>query len=72
MRDRRHVEVDAHGALRYGPEQRGAVAFAASGVEHALAGREAARESVAVPVLVGNFAAAARQETLAGECCCFG
>ena len=51
------------------PEQRGAVAFAASGVEHALAGREAARESVAVPVLVGNFAAAARQETLAGERC---
>ena len=56
VRDRRDVDVDADRARSHGRQQRGAVALAARGVEHAPARDEAPRESVAMPVLVGDLA----------------
>src|SRR5438477_11805750 len=67
MRDRWPVDVDTHHIRRHLAQQGGPVAFAACRVEHALAASEAARERVAMPMLVCDFASAAGKEALAGE-----
>src|SRR5262249_20011960 len=65
--DAGHVDVDADHAGGDATQKRGPVALAAGDVEHPLPLGEAPREGVAVPMLVGDLATDARQETLAGE-----
>jgi hypothetical protein len=60
-------QVDAGDVRRLAREQRRAVSLAAGDVEHALAGDEAAREVIAMPVLDPDLALHARDEALAGE-----
>ena len=67
MLDRRNVDVDADRARSHCREERRAVTFAASCVENAPPRGEAPREGVTVPVLVGDFAGTAGEETLARE-----
>ena len=67
MRDRRLIDVDADDALGNLAEQRAAITFAAGDVEDTLAGDKAARESVAVPVLMRDLAFCSRHKSFAGE-----
>ncbi len=54
-------------AAAFVPSKRGAVAFAARGIEHAPALGVPARERVTVPVLVRDLAGAGRKKAFAGE-----
>jgi len=67
VRDRRIVEIDADDFERAVGEQRRSVTLAARAVEHALALNQAARERIAVPVLVPDLAHALGREAFAGE-----
>ncbi len=67
MGDGRLGDIDTdHAGGRCG-QHRAAVAFAAGRVEHAPAAGERAREHVAMPVFVPDFAHAFGREALAGE-----
>ena len=68
VRDGGRIDVDPDRGCCRLAEQRGAVAFAAGGIEHALARDVATREGVAMPVLVGDLAGTRRQESLTREC----
>src|ERR1700682_3725181 len=54
------IDVDADNAGRHVAKECAAISLTASRVEHALPGREPARESVSMPMLVGYFAGAGR------------
>src|SRR5262249_26958374 len=65
--DRYRGEIDSGDLGRGLREERGAVAFPARHIEHALAGHRPRGEVVAMPVLDPDLAAHARHEALAGE-----
>ena len=61
------VDVDAGHVNGGVGEQRTAIPLATRHIQHASARDERARERVAMPVLVGNFAGGARHVAFAGE-----
>ena len=63
VRDRGCIDVDTDRFGSYRAYERCAVTFAAGCVEHAFAGGEATRECIAVPMLIRDFAGAARGGT---------